>query len=454
MAEHEAGTGRDGARRWRFVEAAALVAWLALAGTFVFLIRPGEGPDERQHLAYVRSLAVNHELPDFTPTIRTSASGRIGTPQAQHPPTYYLLIAPIYAAVGGDEALFYRAARLVSVLLGIGTLLLVRLTARAAFPSEPAVSALAMIFVATFGTNAYIGGTINNDPLAELFVAGGLYLTVRALQADRPLRPMIALGIAFGAALAVKLTAALLVGPVLVAAVVTGHRETEGRWLRTAALLGAGLAAAAVVAAPWYVRNAVVLGEPFPRSDYRPLFVSPVALLLDAPAMVWLLLGTVDELLTGLWEPHWYFRGGASWFVNQAIAKYGLALAVEPWLSRLPAALIVLSGCIGVVARWRSGLSGVQRALVAACAAALAVGVLGVWQQVTLQDWHVLEFAGRYTPALVPALGLLLGLGFHVLIPRRFRSVGVLAVLAALLAWDARTAWLVHLWRITRERMM
>jgi len=453
MAEHEGATGPDVERRWRIVEWAALAAWLALAGAFVFLTRPGEGPDEPQHLAYVQSLAINHELPEFTPAVRVSASGHIGTPQAQHPPTYYLLIAPIYLAAGGDTVMFFRLARLVSVLLGIGTLLLVRLTARAAFPEQPAVSALAMVFVATFGTNAYIAGTINNDPLAAMFVAAGLYLAVRALQAEQPLRPMILLGAVTGAALAVKLTSALLLGAVVVAAIAIGGRAGEGRWLRTATLLGAGLAAAAVIAAPWYVRNALVLGEPFPRSDYRPLFMSPLAIILDTGAMALLLLATVDELLMGLWQPHWYFRRGASWFAHHAMATYDLNLGTEPWLSRLPSLLIVLAGCVGLVMRWRSGLSRVQRALAAACLTALGMGVLGVWQQATLQDWHVLEFAGRYTPTMVPALGLLLGLGYHALTPRRFRLPGVFVVMAGLLAWDAYTAWLMQVWRVTHERM-
>ena len=453
MAEELAPAEPVRERRWRSVEWAALAAWVALAGAFVFLTRPGEGPDEPQHLAYVQSLAINHELPEFTPAVRVSASGQIGTPQAQHPPTYYLLIAPIYAAAGGDEVLCYRLARLVSVLLGVGTLLLVRLTARAAFPDEPAVSAFAMVFVATFGTNAYIGGTINNDPLATVFVAGGVYLTVRALQAERPLRPMIVLGVATGAALAVKLTAALLLGPIVVAAIVLGRREADRGWWRAAVLLGAGLAAAAIIAAPWYVRNALVLGEAFPRSDYRPLFMSPLAIVVDTGAMALLLLATVDELLVGLWEPHWYFRGGASWFTDRAMTTYGLALGAEPWLGRLPSVLIALAGCIGVVVRWRSGLSGMQRALVGACVAALGIGVLGVWQQATLQDWHVLDFAGRYTPAMVPALGLLLGLGYHALIPRRFRFRGVLVILVGLLAWDAHTAWLMEVLRVTREHV-
>ncbi len=453
MAEQDAEPKRDPERRWRIVEWAALGAWLALAGGFAFLTRPGEGPDEPQHLAYVQSLAINHELPEFTPVVRVSASGHIGTPQAQHPPTYYLLIAPIYVACAGDEVLFFRVARLLSVLLGIGTLLLVRLTARAAFPDEPAVGAFAMVFVASFGTNAYIAGTINNDPLAALFVAAGLYLTVRALQAEQPLRPMIVLGAVTGVALAVKLTSALLLGAVVVAAIVIGGRAARGRWLRTVTLLSAGLAAAAIVAAPWYVRNALVLGEAFPRSDYRPLFMSPLAIILDTGAMALLLLAAVDELLMGLWQPHWYFRGGASWFAHRAMTTYDLNLETEPWLSRLPSLLIVLTGCVGLVMRWRSGLSGVQRALVAACVTALGVAVLGVWQQATLQDWHVLEFAGRYTPTMVPVLGLLLGVGYHTLIPRRFRFPGAFVILAALLAWDAHTAWLMHLWRVTRARM-
>lgn len=80
-------------RRW---------AWTALLVVFVLgafaysIIQPlGQGPDEREHAAYIKAIADNHRLPDWDPR----RGGEAGY-QTQHPPLYYTVMAAFYAITG------------------------------------------------------------------------------------------------------------------------------------------------------------------------------------------------------------------------------------------------------------------------------------------------------------------------------------------------------------------
>ena len=75
---------------------AAGIAWYAmLAVGYCVLIPPGGGPDEYEHVEYVRSLAERWQLPALPGSALAAQPGRIQTSEAQHPPLYYLLMAPV-----------------------------------------------------------------------------------------------------------------------------------------------------------------------------------------------------------------------------------------------------------------------------------------------------------------------------------------------------------------------
>src|ERR1017187_3080744 len=161
--------------RWLLGGVVAVFAGLAVAYTRITPI--GASPDELSHLHYINGIADHLRLPPA------------GEPERQQPPLYYLLGA-IVAKLTGDDA---RLIRLVSVVLGVLTLLSVYAVARRLFPLRPALAAGAAALVALLPEAQYLAGAINDDNLAWLAGALLVLAGVGVMESDR-LNPRLALG--------------------------------------------------------------------------------------------------------------------------------------------------------------------------------------------------------------------------------------------------------------------
>ena len=77
---------------------------LLLAGSAALLwydiTPPFEAPDENAHFAFVRYLAAERRLPDARPESRAGWDSH----EWIQPPLYYMLLAPMVAAIGADAA--------------------------------------------------------------------------------------------------------------------------------------------------------------------------------------------------------------------------------------------------------------------------------------------------------------------------------------------------------------
>src|SRR5690348_4991585 len=98
--DHPSPVAAPEPRRWRFYYVAVLLAYLALAYTYVWTIQPGYGPDEPRHFAYVKRLVEKHALPRIVNDAEEDGA------HALHPPLYYTLVSPVYLATRslGDKA--------------------------------------------------------------------------------------------------------------------------------------------------------------------------------------------------------------------------------------------------------------------------------------------------------------------------------------------------------------
>jgi 4-amino-4-deoxy-L-arabinose transferase-like glycosyltransferase len=454
MAERAPESPQPDQRRryWRAVEAVSLAVYLALACTYAFMIPAGGGPDESEHLAYVRSLAINRQLPALPRSALAADPGRIVTPQAQHPPAYYLLLTPLYRVLAGKEAAFYHAARLLSVLMGLAAILLMRRTAHLLFPHRPAIVALALVFAATFGTFAYVSGTLNNEPLAALVVAAGLYLGARALVGERRLLPMALLGVALGVGLLVKLTASVLVVPLLLLPLWLAARR-QGAWAKAAEalrLLAVGLACAGAVSGWWFVRTAAAYGTPLARADYRPLLEGWGDMLLYPRLSLYLVLSNTEEVARSIWAPRWLLRASPTYCQYLMIEMLHLPPAGRWNPAGLLPVAVLLVGAVGVVLAWRhrgdeQALDSRQSCFMLVVLGVIAWMLLGVQYQALFVDSMSLLFAGRYTPVVLPHLGLLLAIGTHRLIPARRQPVGSALILAVAVCYNLCVMYVVYL---------
>ncbi len=293
----------------------AVFAGFAIAYTRVTPI--GASPDELSHLTYLNGIADHLRLPPA------------GEPERQQPPLYYLLGA-IVAKVSGDDA---RLIRLVSVALGMLTILVVYAVGRRLFPSRPLLAVGAAALVGLLPEAQYLAGAVNDDTLAWLAGAVLVFAGVVVMQSER-LTPRLALGVGFTVALAVlaKETVWTLAALLLVLVAVRFARQLR------ATGLAALILPVVVFAGWWFVRNAVVFGSPLP-----PLHpITSQRHVFDSLAQARGYLAATAISLVGMY-------GNGAHFV--AISVLGL----RPLPSAVAGAVIAcvtVAACVAVVRSW------------------------------------------------------------------------------------------------------
>ena len=362
------------ARRARGVPWLPLVL-LALAGVAVaFVVRLDYGPDEPYHVEYVHVLASAHRLP--TPA---------ETPMIQHPPTYYLVLAPLWRAAGvtqpplepppGPSAqaamspssvLGRRLLRLTSVAIGCLTLLvLARLLAVVGVP--PAWRTLLLTLVAAWPMFQYVSGVVNNENAAILFSSVACLVLVRRVRdGSCTLRQAAGIGLLVGAGVLVKQTT-LFVAPVAVWALWTAG-PPDRRWARL------GLFAAAAVAGGvwWPLHNWLATGGLFPHFSPAPDQTAVTASVIVHPAK---LLSWTRLILETGFLPDWSWAvlpravstvaAAGTVALTAGCFLWGLRDRADPvaWRLRamgLAAPLILIASMLlyGAVSDWRVRIGG------------------------------------------------------------------------------------------------
>lgn len=173
----------------RSTQYAIIALYLLLAALFALTTPPWQNPDEPAHYNYVAFVATEKRLPvlqmgDYDeaylqrlkdekfPAALPIAPVRY---EFHQPPLYYLLAAPVYWLSGGS----LLALRLFSALIGVGVVWLLSLCFQTVFPDKPGVVLAATAFVAFLPMHIAILAAVNNDALAELFIAGALLVLLR-----------------------------------------------------------------------------------------------------------------------------------------------------------------------------------------------------------------------------------------------------------------------------------
>lgn len=282
--------------------AGLLVVYLLKQLLFVFAFQPFSGHDEVAHYSYVELLATEGRvprLPDLA-TWQAEASSRGDTSfdqlptklypycmyavvgwhcepydrqwaanpprmvtylgdlyptgyqyTANHPPLYYVLMAPVYqvAADWELEAQQY-ALRLAAIPLGLATVWLAFLMTRQLFPHDGFLLVTVPAFVAFQPQISYEAAMINNDIAAIAAFSWLLYLIVRGVRSRFPVSTCVWIGVALGIAVLAKSTS-LTGAPIIAVAIIL----TLG-WQDVRAWIGRGVLVimpALAVVAPWYL---------------------------------------------------------------------------------------------------------------------------------------------------------------------------------------------------------
>ena len=336
--------------------------------------------------------------------------------QAQHPPLYYALLAPVYRAsrnAGWVDGLM--ALRLVSYAFAfagfaIGVGATARLSGRFGVWAAPVTAAWPFLFPQFFPEFARLG----NDSLCLLFAGAAWACLARLLEEDGGWLSALGLGVALGLGLLAKaffLPIGAGAGVMLLARWWIGGRRPA--WLAQAVL--AGLVALAI-GGWWYVEKKLETGSLTGSDEFiRLKQAGGAALMAQNFSAAELVRGLLVILGTFLWAGTW-----------------SLARLPEVWLAA-PAALLLVVG-VGY-ARRLVRREGEGRALLAwaplVLAAPMAAGLVYhvfVWMAGTSA-----VTPGWYFHILAAPLGLAVAIGW-----RRPRTLGVLTAATAVytgVAW-------------------
>lgn len=245
----------------------AMLSGMLLSLTVALADAPYATGDEPPHVDYAYQVW-HGALPVFEDGLTLRPDGAWLAPvqwTAQHPPLYYLLVAPLVGplADAGHPVAAVYAARGVNVLLS-GVFVLAawwsarRLT-RPGSPLPPLVAFLAGAMPAA----AHVGGSAYNDLLAATAVTALFGLAATAVRRGLDARLIVLLSLVAAACALTRLSAALIAAVVAGVALAAGAvraAQGRGRWAHVGALALAGPGAVLATSGWFYLRNLELTG--------------------------------------------------------------------------------------------------------------------------------------------------------------------------------------------------
>lgn len=403
-----------------------LIVYVVLALIYTCAVPLYESPDEIYHYAMIDEIARTGELP-----VQMAGVYQPYKQEASQPPLYYLIGALIVAPVAdrddfiaitphnphvnmgtpglvgnknrilhdnpyqinlhGSE-LATRLARLLSVALGVITVIGVYHSARIVAPSVPAVAHIAAgltVFNAQF---LFISASVNNDNLVTALNSLIIWQVLALLRDGITARRALVLATLAALASLSKLSGLVMYPVIGVAALIAAWRARDWR-----GLVGMGVTVCvvwAMLAGWWYARNLTLYGELFGTNTMLEVFGRR-----DAP--------TLPALLTELSSLTVSYWGVFGWFNVLTFDAYYL------WTH-----LLMAGGAVGF-GLWLAGEADSrarQMAGVLAFSFALGLGALTAW---TLQTTGT---QGRLLFPYLTAVSVSLALGI-VALSRRARRL-------------------------------
>jgi hypothetical protein len=267
-----------------------MLAAAALLAAWSFVVPVFEAPDEFLHWQYARHLHDHLSLPIYGPLFA----------EANSPPFYYALVAPIATRIPGPPPLVWadgtgrqvkpfeprlhlnaegdlrrywpiRWARLLTVLMSLVTIgVCARLGAAAAGEADAnadgartdGASNTALLtagFVAFLPQFAFRGSQVSNDALVTTMAACTLWGMVLIVRRGFSWRVGVWTAIALAAAYLSKISAICLAPAVALVMLMDEGASWRARLTRLAGVFAIALA----IVAPWSIRNVMLYGDPF-----------------------------------------------------------------------------------------------------------------------------------------------------------------------------------------------
>ncbi len=395
-----------------------LLVYLAIGALYAIETPAWQVPDEPAHYNYIRHLVEQRRLPvlqpgDYdAPYLERLKAERFPPHlpidsvryEAWQPPLYYLLAAPVFALTNGSLI----AIRLFTLVLGSLVVGLTYALGRTLFPASASLALTAAAFIAFVPQHLAMLAAANNDALAEVIIALGLLLALRATLPLPPLSPLSPLspqapplarhwvlsGVVLGLAFLTKLSAYPLAALMAVAVLLAARRA---RWTRRQLALHAAqvFGPALLLGGLWWARNLAVYGGldflAFARHD---LVVQGQLRTSEALAL-W---GAQTYLTTFLRTTFQSWWGQFGWM--------GVVMDGRVYLALLVYSLALIVCAAGALLSGGAPAGGRPRRLTGDVAVLLAVQVLLTIAVYLYYNLTFVQFQGRYLYPALPVVAL------------------------------------------------
>jgi hypothetical protein len=262
------------------------ILYLLMGSVYAWVTPILEKPDEEAHYGYIVYLREHHALPPLAFT------GSMLSFEFKQPPFYYAVTAaltgwlpdvpnpesllatnpyldasvPVYRNDNRNVYLhppemtpLFMGARLVSLLFGLGTVLVTYFLAAQLFSRQSLVPIAAAAIVGFQPSFLFIATALNNDIAIVFFSTGIVALLIYRLQKGSFNYFAVLLGVLLGLACLTKVSA-LALFPLTGLALVLIHRGFHRAFFRDGAVV---VMAAVLIGGGWYARNAVLYHDPF-----------------------------------------------------------------------------------------------------------------------------------------------------------------------------------------------
>jgi 4-amino-4-deoxy-L-arabinose transferase-like glycosyltransferase len=360
---------------------ALLLGTLLKGVVWAFFLWPLDAPDEPSHFNHVMQIHTNHALPavymaapDFMRTPPSTPQDpdtraflehygfnafRAMPYESSQPPLYYLTAALFVAPLSEDRLTLMYAARIISVLFGVGSVLALWWGVRVLWPDIPFMQWIAPLVLTLSPQFTFVTSTVTND--AAVLCFGALLFAVwaagmRSTSTSEKVsiwRWALLAGIVTALGLISKLTMAVTIPATLLWLwwLSQGHEVTVAHhWRRFVA--GALVSAVVIVAGVgwWVARNLSLYGEPTGSGSVFNIYHK----------IYWTRLGFPLKQLYSFFPltPFDDSRGGfvvrtftSSW------ANFGWTTVSIPWIAYAGMALLSMVGLVGLARVWRAGLA-------------------------------------------------------------------------------------------------